>query len=80
MSEDIADRLPATLVAEGRDHPFTRAILLEIRARRDSALSAIEVSGTDGSADGKLRAFAGRAAAFREIIDLITRAKGRDDE
>jgi hypothetical protein len=74
----VIDKLPASLVEDGREHPFTSALVRDITSRRTAALQAIEGMALTGAPE-TLRYHAARAAAFREVIDVISNAKGSEE-
>lgn len=73
----MIDRLPAAEVEDGKEHPFVVALMKELRDKHAAAALAMESAGMTHDA---VKWHAGRCATLREIVDMIGRAKGKDDE
>lgn len=71
------ERLGAETIEDGQEHPFTEALVRELVKRRTTALHLLEGS-TPSTSEAYLRTHAARAAAFKEVIDLINGVRGTE--
>jgi len=71
----MIDKLDAETVDEGKAHPFVVALVKELQEKL-LTLSLSAEAASDESAAWRLL---GRAAATREVIHAIARAKGRTE-
>ena len=76
----MIDKLDAETVDEGKQHPFVVALMKELRAKYDTAVSdCVYASAHNTLTDGALRSRLGRASALLETMELIAKAKGRTE-
>lgn len=76
----MIDKLDAETVDDGKAHPFTVALMKELRAKYDTAvMNCVYASGHNTLTDGALRSMLGRAHALLETMDLIAKAKGKTE-
>lgn len=71
--------LSQELIDEGREHPFTEALVKELRVMHDVLLDKLRDGLANDGSEGLLRAQAGRAAALAEVIRLIKTTEGQDE-
>lgn len=71
--------LTQDLIDEGREHPFVEALVKELRSRHDELLDKLRDGLSNDGSEPLLRAQAGRAAAFADVIRLIRTTEGQDE-
>lgn len=71
--------LKDTIVEEGREHPFVRALVIELRGLQQVAQMAVVGLGVNGGAEWQLRVNAARAVAISDVLRLIETTKGVEE-
>jgi len=76
----MIETLSAADVDAGKDHPFVRELVKEIREMMAGHQIDIEQRGRCDRDDGPLRHTIGETAGLRWVLKKIANAKGKDDE
>jgi hypothetical protein len=71
--------LKENVIEEGREHPFVRALVNEVRSMQLVAQAAVVGMAASGGNEWQLRCNAGRAVAFADVLRLIEKAKGVEE-
>lgn len=80
MTPPPMERLTEDEVDEGHATAFVKALVAELRERREWIVAGLSSWG-QGSADpSAISARCGRLSAFDEVLKLIVKAKGKEPE
>lgn len=75
----MIDKLDPAELEEGKEHPFTRALLAELRKRHALHGRALVSYTAGGEGGGRAIALGGRIDELRWVMEQITGAKGTEE-